>query len=73
VRLAQPKTAAARRQIALPRFLGKELARHLAEWPIEREGFGRLCDFGNDPGPSTTDQRSRCGNQNHPRPAGDPG
>jgi len=39
VRLAAPKTAAARRQIALPRFLCDELARHLAEWPTERDGF----------------------------------
>lgn len=39
VRLAPPKTAAARRQIALPRFLSDELARHLAEWPTEHDGF----------------------------------
>ena len=39
VRLAPPKTGAARRQIALPRFLCDELARHLAEWPTERDGF----------------------------------
>ena len=39
VRLAPPKTAAARRQIALPRFLSDELARHLGAWPTERDGF----------------------------------
>jgi integrase len=39
VRLAAPKTAAARRQIALPMFLAEELAGHLAEWPPGADGF----------------------------------
>ena len=33
------RITATRRQIALPRFLSDELARHLAEWPRERAGF----------------------------------
>jgi integrase len=39
VRLAAPKTAAARRQVALPKFLAEELAGHLAEWPPGGDGF----------------------------------
>jgi len=39
VRLAPPKTAAARRQLALPRFLAEELNHHLTTWPPEAEGF----------------------------------
>jgi integrase len=39
VRLAPPKTAAARRQVALPKFLAEELNRHLASWPPTAEGF----------------------------------
>jgi len=39
VRLAPPKTAAARRQIALPKFLVDELAAHLAQWPSGADGF----------------------------------
>jgi integrase len=39
VSLAPPKTAAARRQVALPKFLSDELARHLAKWPPGFEGF----------------------------------
>lgn len=39
VRLAPPKTAAARRQLALPKFLTKELNHHLAIWPPTAEGF----------------------------------
>lgn len=39
VRLAPPKTVAARRQLALPKFLTKELAGHLAEWPPGSDGF----------------------------------
>lgn len=39
VRLAPPKTAAARRQIALPKFLADELAHHLAEWSPGADGF----------------------------------
>jgi integrase len=39
VALAPPKTAAARRQVALPRFLSEELARHLAQWPPGADGF----------------------------------
>ncbi len=33
VRLAPPKTAAARRQVALPKFLTRILAQHLSDWP----------------------------------------
>jgi integrase len=39
VRLAPPKTAAARRQVALPKFLAEELAVHLAGWPPDDDGF----------------------------------
>jgi integrase len=39
VALAPPKTAAARRQVALPRFLVDELGRHLAQWPPGADGF----------------------------------
>jgi integrase len=39
VKLAPPKTAAARRQLALPKFLAEELADHLAVWPLGRDGF----------------------------------
>lgn len=39
VRLAPPKTASARRQLALPKFLAEELAGHLAEWAPGRDGF----------------------------------
>jgi integrase len=39
VRLAAPKTAAARRQLALPRFLADELTAHLVNWPPEEDGF----------------------------------
>lgn len=39
VGLAPPKTAAARRQLALPKFLAEELAVHLAEWPPCSDGF----------------------------------
>ncbi len=39
VRLAPPKTAAARRQLALPKFLTEELNHHLATWPPSAEGF----------------------------------
>lgn len=39
VRLAPPKTAAARRQLALPKFLTEELNHHLAIWPPTAEGF----------------------------------
>jgi integrase len=39
VRLAPPKTAAARRQVALPKFLSDELARHLSQWPPGADGF----------------------------------
>jgi integrase len=39
VRLAPPKTSAARRQLALPKFLADELADHLAEWPPAANGF----------------------------------
>jgi integrase len=39
VALAPPKTAAARRQVALPRFLADELSRHLAQWPPAADGF----------------------------------
>ena len=39
VTLAHPKTAAARRQVALPRFLSNELARHFADWPPGPDGF----------------------------------
>jgi integrase len=39
VRLAPPKTAAARRQVALPQFLAEELAAHLAAWPPGADGF----------------------------------
>ncbi len=39
VSLAAPKTAASRRQVALPKFLSEELARHLAQWPPGPDGF----------------------------------
>jgi len=39
VRLAPPKTAAARRQVALPKFLADELLAHLAVWPPGADGF----------------------------------
>jgi integrase len=39
VRLAPPKTAAARRQLALPKFLTDELNHHLATWSPSGEGF----------------------------------
>jgi integrase len=39
VRLAPPKTAAARRQLALPKFLAEELASHLSGWPPGADGF----------------------------------
>jgi integrase len=39
VRLAPPKTATARRQVALPKFLAEELAGHLAEWPPGDNAF----------------------------------
>jgi integrase len=39
VALAPPKTAAARRQVALPRFLADQLSRHLAQWPPSADGF----------------------------------
>jgi integrase len=39
VRLAPPKTSAARRQVALPKFLAEEVSRHLADWPPRRDGF----------------------------------
>ncbi len=39
VSLAPPKTAAARRQVALPKFLSEELARHLAHWPSGSDEF----------------------------------
>ena len=39
VRLAPPKTSAARRQVALPNFLSEELARHLSQWPPGPDGF----------------------------------
>jgi len=39
VRLAPPKTAAARRQVALPKFLTEELHHHWATWPPSAEGF----------------------------------
>ena len=38
VRLALPKTTAARRQVPLPKFLSEELARHLAQWPPGVDG-----------------------------------
>ncbi len=39
VSLAPPKTSAARRQVALPKFLSEELARHLSQWPPAADGF----------------------------------
>lgn len=39
VKLASPKTAAARRQLALPKFLAEELNHHLATWPPSTKGF----------------------------------
>ncbi len=39
VRLSPPKTAAARRQVALPRFLADELATHLGRWPTAADGY----------------------------------
>jgi integrase len=39
VRLAPPKIAASRRQLALPRFLGDELNAHLVNWPPKEDGF----------------------------------
>jgi integrase len=39
VSLAAPKTAAARRQVALPKFLADELFAHLAVWPPGADGF----------------------------------
>ncbi len=39
VRLSPPKTAAARRQVALPRFLADELATHLGRWPAAADGY----------------------------------
>jgi integrase len=39
VKVTPPKTAAARRQVALPKFLAEELAGHLAEWPPGGDGF----------------------------------
>jgi integrase len=39
VSLAPPKTSAARRQAALPKFLSEELARHLSQWPPAADGF----------------------------------
>jgi integrase len=39
VQLAPPKTSAARRQLALPRFLAQELAGHLAQWPPGGDAF----------------------------------
>jgi integrase len=39
VRLAPPKTPAARRQVALPKFLTEELNHHLATWPPSTEAF----------------------------------
>jgi integrase len=39
VRLTPPKTAAARRQVALPMFLAEELAGYLADWPPGADGF----------------------------------
>ncbi|HUP14654.1 MAG TPA: site-specific integrase [Acidimicrobiia bacterium] len=39
VRLAAPKTAAARRQVALPKFLADELSTHMAVWPLGADGF----------------------------------
>ena len=38
-KLAPPKTTAARRQVALPKFLSEELARHLAQWLPGVDGF----------------------------------
>lgn len=37
--LTQPKTAAARRQVALPKLLTDELARHMEQYPPGSEGF----------------------------------
>lgn len=39
VRVADPKTSAARRQVALPKFLADELSAHLGEWPPGADGF----------------------------------
>jgi len=39
VRFAAPKTSAARRRVALPKFLADELAVHLAEWPSGSDGL----------------------------------
>lgn len=39
VALAAPKTAAARRQVALPKFLSEELVRHLSQWPPGPDEF----------------------------------
>ena len=39
VSLAPPKTSAARRQVALPKFLSEELARHSPQWPPAADGF----------------------------------
>lgn len=39
VMLAPPKTAAARRQVALPKFLAEELEGHLADWPPSDDRF----------------------------------
>jgi integrase len=39
VRLAAPKSAAARRQVTLPKFLAEKLNHHLATWPPSTDGF----------------------------------
>ena len=39
VGLTAPKSAASRRQVALPKFLSAELARYLGHWPPEADGF----------------------------------
>lgn len=39
VQLAPPKTTAARRQLALPKFLTEELNHHLTTWPPDAEGY----------------------------------
>ncbi len=39
VRLSPAKTAAARRQVALPRFLADELTTHLGRWPTTADGY----------------------------------
>jgi integrase len=39
VRLSPPKTAAARRQVALPRFLTDELTTHWGRWPTAEDGY----------------------------------